>query len=152
MTSPTAWWLNLNFKFSTKKNQTRCYAMNKFTIASLLPFIFSPLVRSTSASLLLFLNNPFTLSLSSERITNKSPAHCTLFSAKMSDAVALKTVVIPSQQLHDSVLIFLHGSGDSGEGIAEALKAANFSFPKTKIICPTAPFRKYSLYGDQGSN
>jgi hypothetical protein len=70
----------------------------------------------------------------------KSMGHC----------ASLRTEVIPSREEHDSVIIFLHGSGDSGQGIAEALKSLSFNFSKTKIICPTAPFRKYSLYGDEG--
>jgi hypothetical protein len=72
--------------------------------------------------------------------SKKSMGHC----------AALRTEIIPSQEQHDSVIIFLHGSGDSGQGIAEALKSLGFSFRKTKIVCPTAPFRKYSLYGDEG--
>jgi hypothetical protein len=68
----------------------------------------------------------------------------------MGDCASLRTEIIPSQEQHDSVIIFLHGSGDSGQGIAEALKSLSFNFSKTKIVCPTAPFRKYSLYGDEG--
>ena len=67
-------------------------------------------------------------------------------------AAALKFDTIESREKHDSLIIFLHGSGDSGQGIKDALVDADFIFDKTKIICPTAPFRKYSLLGPNGES
>mmetsp|Transcript_33375 Transcript_33375/g.88603 ORF Transcript_33375/g.88603 Transcript_33375/m.88603 type:complete len:296 (-) Transcript_33375:294-1181(-) len=72
-----------------------------------------------------------------------------LFNIAMTSA-PLKAFVIPAETVPDSVIIFLHGSGDTGGGIGSALKAYGFKLPSTKIICPTAPLRKYSLYGEHG--
>ena len=44
-------------------------------------------------------------------------------------------------------------SGDTGAGVMEWLQSTmggNFSFPKTRVLFPTAPMRKYSLLGPHG--
>ena len=68
-------------------------------------------------------------------------------------ALDASVVIEPTDGTHDSTIIFLHGSGDSGEGAREWVQTATggaFAFPKTKIIFPTAPMRKYSLLGPHG--
>jgi phospholipase/carboxylesterase len=48
---------------------------------------------------------------------------------------------------HTASVIFLHGSGDTGEGIQSWLHSAlgsEFAFPHIRVIYPTAPVRPYT--------
>jgi hypothetical protein len=74
-------------------------------------------------------------------------------SAASPRALDASSVIEPTGGAHDSAIIFLHGSGDTGEGAKEWVTAATgggFTFPKTRIVFPTAPMRKYSLLGPHG--
>jgi len=54
---------------------------------------------------------------------------------------------------HRATVIFLHGSGDSGDGVQQWVEAATdgaFSLPGVKMVFPTAHMRKYSLLGPHG--
>jgi phospholipase/carboxylesterase len=77
----------------------------------------------------------------------------TEMSAASPRALDASTVIEPTGGAHDSAIIFLHGSGDTGEGAKEWVTAATgggFTFPNTRIVFPTAPMRKYSLLGPHG--
>lgn len=58
----------------------------------------------------------------------------------------------PSSGKHDSSVIFLHGSGDSGDGIKQWVggEQGPFAFEKTRVVFPSAHMRKYSMLGPHG--
>lgn len=59
-------------------------------------------------------------------------------------------IVQQTGQKCSSVVLFLHGSGDTGDGVSEWVRMASrgeFSFPHTKILFPTAPIRPYTPMG-----
>jgi len=64
-------------------------------------------------------------------------------------------VTQPTSGRHTASIIFLHGSGDTGEGIKTSVDMmsgrSGFSFPHIKIIYPTAPHRRYTLMGGMRS-
>ena len=62
-------------------------------------------------------------------------------------------VIEPTSGVHDSTIVFLHGSGDSGAGARDwvsGVTGGEFAFPTTRVIFPTAPMRRYSLLGPHG--
>eukprot|EP00960_Hanusia_phi_P071734 767617-Hanusia_phi.AAC.9 len=65
----------------------------------------------------------------------------------------VSTVTPPLGDQHDSTIIMLHGSGDSGLGLKEWLEMEGnlFRFERTKVIFPTAHWRPYSLLGPYGT-
>jgi len=68
-------------------------------------------------------------------------------------ALDVSSVIEATGGSHDSTIVFLHGSGDSGEGVREWVQAAtggSFKFERTRVVFPTAPMRKYSLLGPHG--
>ncbi|XP_070578678.1 lysophospholipase-like protein 1 [Ptychodera flava] len=60
----------------------------------------------------------------------------------------LKTcLVAQTQKKHTATVIFLHGSGDTGEGVRAWVRdvlGQDFAFPHIKVIYPTAPERPYT--------
>ncbi|KAI0239230.1 Lysophospholipase-like protein 1 [Lamellibrachia satsuma] len=62
----------------------------------------------------------------------------------------LKPIVVQSAERHTASLIFLHGSGDTGDGIKAWLRAVlgkELVFRNIRIIYPTAPLRPYTPSG-----
>ncbi|ESO08045.1 hypothetical protein HELRODRAFT_75154, partial [Helobdella robusta] len=60
--------------------------------------------------------------------------------------IKLKSVIVPALKKHSASLIFLHGSGDSGNGVKEWLDSLlnrEFAFQHIKLIFPTAPERLF---------
>jgi len=76
--------------------------------------------------------------------------------AEMSCQLQPIAVTRPTSGRHTALLIFLHGSGDSGEGIKSSVDMMSgrggFSFAHIKIIYPTAPVRPYTLMGGFSSH
>ncbi|XP_071511802.1 lysophospholipase-like protein 1 [Diadema antillarum] len=59
----------------------------------------------------------------------------------------LKFDIIPASCSHASSVIFLHGSGDTADGLQDWLSSIlgrRFSFSKARTIFPTAPLRPYT--------
>ncbi|XP_006869775.1 PREDICTED: lysophospholipase-like protein 1-like [Chrysochloris asiatica] len=57
-----------------------------------------------------------------------------------------RSLVLPTGR-HSASLIFLHGSGDSGQGLRKWIKQVltqDLAFQHIKIIYPTAPSRPYT--------
>ncbi|OWF50351.1 lysophospholipase-like protein 1 isoform X2 [Mizuhopecten yessoensis] len=55
----------------------------------------------------------------------------------------------------NAVVLFLHGSGDTGDGVSEWVTMASrgeFHFPHAKVLYPTAPLRHYTPMGGAMSN
>lgn len=53
-------------------------------------------------------------------------------------------LTVPALRKQTASLIFLHGSGDSGDGVKDWLDSilnGNFEFPHIKVIFPSAPSR-----------
>ena len=88
---------------------------------------------------------------SSARLRACVPRTITM-SAASPRALDISAVIEPTSGTHDSTVIFLHGSGDSGEGVRQWVQStmASFGFEKTRIVFPTAPMRKYTLLGPHG--
>ncbi|XP_023375051.1 lysophospholipase-like protein 1 [Otolemur garnettii] len=64
--------------------------------------------------------------------------------AAASRSVLLQRCVVPPAGRHSASLIFLHGSGDSGQGLRRWIKQVlnqDLTFQHIKIIYPTAPRR-----------
>ncbi|CAH6789640.1 lysophospholipase-like protein 1 [Phodopus roborovskii] len=62
-------------------------------------------------------------------------------------AVHLRQCVVSPASRHSASLIFLHGSGDSGQGLRQWIKnvlSQDLTFQHIKIIYPTAPSRPYT--------
>ncbi|KAK7827137.1 hypothetical protein U0070_019933 [Myodes glareolus] len=62
-------------------------------------------------------------------------------------AVRLQRCVVSPAGRHSASLIFLHGSGHSGQGLREWIKTVlnqDLTFQHIKIIYPTAPSRPYT--------
>ncbi|KAK2183975.1 hypothetical protein NP493_288g01038 [Ridgeia piscesae] len=62
----------------------------------------------------------------------------------------LKPIVVQSAERHTASLIFLHGSGDTGDGIKAWMRAIlgkDLKFRHIRIIYPTAPLRPYTPSG-----
>ncbi|KAJ1528683.1 hypothetical protein ONE63_007077 [Megalurothrips usitatus] len=50
-------------------------------------------------------------------------------------------------------VIFLHGSGDTGQGVMQWVRSLHkFSFPHLRVLFPTAPVRPMTIYGGMKSN
>ncbi|XP_012977737.2 lysophospholipase-like protein 1 [Mesocricetus auratus] len=67
--------------------------------------------------------------------------------AVSSSAVHLRQCVVSPAGRHSASLIFLHGSGDSGQGLRQWIKNVlnqDLTFQHIKIIYPTAPSRPYT--------
>ncbi|KAM7049926.1 lysophospholipase-like protein 1 [Molossus nigricans] len=67
--------------------------------------------------------------------------------AAASGSVRLQRCVVSPAGRHSASLIFLHGSGDSGQGLRRWIKQVlnqDLTFPHIKIIYPTAPPRPYT--------
>ncbi|XP_022090621.1 lysophospholipase-like protein 1 isoform X1 [Acanthaster planci] len=65
-------------------------------------------------------------------------------------AANLKTVIVGSTRKHSASVIFLHGSGDTGEGVLgwiRSLVQDAFRIPHVKFIFPSAPARPYTPAG-----
>lgn len=63
-------------------------------------------------------------------------------------AVHLRRCVVSPAGRHSASLIFLHGSGDSGQGLRQWIKQVlnqDLTFQHIKIIYPTAPSRYVTL-------
>lgn len=81
----------------------------------------------------------------SSRRCASTGARLIAMSATSPRALDVSCVVEPTSGTHDSTVIFLHGSGDSGEGVREWVQSTmgSFEFARTRIVFPTAPMRKY---------
>ncbi|XP_032771444.1 lysophospholipase-like protein 1 [Rattus rattus] len=67
--------------------------------------------------------------------------------AALPSAVHLRRCVVSPAGRHSASLIFLHGSGDSGQGLRQWIKQVlnqDLTFQHIKIIYPTAPSRPYT--------
>ncbi|XP_066236320.1 lysophospholipase-like protein 1 [Saccopteryx leptura] len=67
--------------------------------------------------------------------------------AAVSSSVNLQRCVVSPAGRHSASLIFLHGSGDSGQGLRRWIKQVlnqDLTFQHIKIIYPTAPPRPYT--------
>ncbi|XP_038073988.1 lysophospholipase-like protein 1 [Patiria miniata] len=65
-------------------------------------------------------------------------------------AANLKTVILNPLRRHSASVIFLHGSGDTAEGVLgwiRSLVQDDFRIPHVKTIFPTAPARRYTPAG-----
>ncbi|XP_030854295.1 lysophospholipase-like protein 1 [Strongylocentrotus purpuratus] len=65
----------------------------------------------------------------------------------MTALARLKLDVIPASRSHLSSIIFLHGSGDTSEGLQEwlfSILGRKFCLPHSKVIFPSAPLRPYT--------
>jgi len=70
------------------------------------------------------------------------------FSSKMSEIGKVEEIKCGASQT--GLVIFLHGSGDTGHGVkawVEMLLGAKAAFPHLKMIFPTAPVRPYTPLG-----
>ncbi|XP_007902709.1 lysophospholipase-like protein 1 isoform X3 [Callorhinchus milii] len=59
----------------------------------------------------------------------------------------LQRLVVPQTGRHTASIIFLHGSGDTGQGIRAWVKdvlSKDLIFPHIRVIYPTAPLRPYT--------
>uniref|UniRef100_A0A8D0KJ62 Lysophospholipase-like protein 1 n=1 Tax=Salvator merianae TaxID=96440 RepID=A0A8D0KJ62_SALMN len=62
-------------------------------------------------------------------------------------APAMQRIVVPPAGKHTASVIFLHGSGDTGQGIRTWIKQVlnqDLSFQHIRLIYPTAPARPYT--------
>ncbi|XP_033634226.1 lysophospholipase-like protein 1 [Asterias rubens] len=63
---------------------------------------------------------------------------------------SLKTTILAPLKRHTASVIFLHGSGDTADGVLEWIRSLvqdDFQFPHIKVIFPTAPTRPYTPSG-----
>ncbi|KAM8814937.1 lysophospholipase-like protein 1 [Rhynchonycteris naso] len=75
--------------------------------------------------------------------------------AAVSGSVILQRCVVSPSGRHSASLIFLHGSGDSGQGLRRWIKLVlnqDLTFQHIKIIYPTAPPRPYTPMKGRISN
>ena len=59
---------------------------------------------------------------------------------------------LPKNDVIKKVIVFLHGSGDTGDGVSqwlESLGVKEHLFEDTAIVFPSAPPRPYSMYGGE---
>ncbi|XP_033733797.1 lysophospholipase-like protein 1 [Pecten maximus] len=64
-------------------------------------------------------------------------------------------IVKQTGQVCNAAVLFLHGSGDTGNGVSDWVKMASrgeFHFPHAKVLYPTAPIRPYTPMGGAMSN
>uniref|UniRef100_A0A182NCW8 palmitoyl-protein hydrolase n=1 Tax=Anopheles dirus TaxID=7168 RepID=A0A182NCW8_9DIPT len=67
----------------------------------------------------------------------------------------IEKVFNPTGKKHAGTLIFLHGSGDTGNGLTEWIRfllGKDLEFPHIKVIIPTAPVQPYTPMGGENSN
>uniref|UniRef100_A0A182W169 palmitoyl-protein hydrolase n=1 Tax=Anopheles minimus TaxID=112268 RepID=A0A182W169_9DIPT len=67
----------------------------------------------------------------------------------------IEKVFNPTGKKHAGTLIFLHGSGDTGNGLTEWIRfllGRDMEFPHIKVIIPTAPVQPYTPMGGENSN
>jgi len=62
-------------------------------------------------------------------------------------AKLVKPVVLETKSKHDSVVIWLHGLGDSGEGWRSTMEEIQQRTPNTKYVLPNAPIQPVTLNG-----
>ncbi|XP_060063097.1 lysophospholipase-like protein 1 [Ylistrum balloti] len=73
----------------------------------------------------------------------------------MAASVLYPRIVKQTGPVCSAVVLFLHGSGDTGEGVSDWVKMASkgeFHFPHAKVLYPTAPARPYTPMGGAMSN
>ncbi|XP_078000913.1 lysophospholipase-like protein 1 [Glandiceps talaboti] len=67
--------------------------------------------------------------------------------ASVQSNILRRSIVAQTQRKHTASVIFLHGSGDTGDGVRAWLRellGEDLAFPHIKIIYPTAPTRPYT--------